>query len=227
MRKSEYQSRLLAIGMLILCGTQAIAQQTKGTEPALVVNGIPVENAIRTIGGRPYIDLEAIAKALNLSVSSSSRVIVLEARTSVPAAHKNSSTIPVDPASVSGNLTYFFNRNYGNKPDVGAKIYLIDGSVNFVLRDEDFLFSNGEYLIVAANKENKTTYRIVHSTVADGNGHYEFKGVAPGRYTLVAISSHARGKVQAEILGKVLKKSLDLSPGSTVDVSHDFGMTYY
>jgi hypothetical protein len=109
---------------------------------------------------------------------------------------------------------------------VGAKVYLIDGSVNFVLRDEDALFSIGENLIVAANKDSKTTYRIFHSTAADGNGHYEFRGVTPGQYTLVAISAHARGKVQAEILGKVLKKSLDLQPGSAVDVSHDFGMSY-
>jgi len=218
---------VVTVGAIILCGTQARAQQTKNLEPALVVNGIPVENAIRTIGGRPYIDLEAIAKALNLSLTKSSSVIVLETKTNLLDTNIKSSAIPVGPAAITGNLSYFFNRNYGSKRDVGAKVYLIDGTVDFVLRDEDTLFPSGDYLIVAPNRDSKATYRILHSTAADGNGHFEFRGLSPGKYTLVAISSHARGKSQAEILGKVLKKLVDVDPGSTVDVSYDFGMTYY
>jgi len=35
-------------------------------------------------------------------------------------------------SNLSGVVTYFFNKNFGNKPDLGAKVYVIDSSTNFV-----------------------------------------------------------------------------------------------
>ena len=33
-------------------------------------------------------------------------------------------------SEISGTVTYYFNDNYGDKPDVGAKVFLVD-SISF------------------------------------------------------------------------------------------------
>ena len=64
---------------------------------------------------------------------------------------------------VQGTVTYYFNRNYGQVPDVGARIYILDTSKK----------------------------SIVSSGMADGNGNYEITGIPTGKYELVIVSAHA------------------------------------
>lgn len=33
-----------------------------------------------------------------------------------------------EPGKVSGVITYYFNENFGNKPDVGSKIYFLSAN---------------------------------------------------------------------------------------------------
>lgn len=65
--------------------------------------------------------------------------------------------------SVEGTVTYYFNRNYGQVPDVGAKVYIVD-------------------------TKKKT---IVASDMVDGNGNYEITGIPSGTYELIIVSAHA------------------------------------
>jgi hypothetical protein len=46
---------------------------------------------------------------------------------------KTSEVIPALQGSVSGVVTYFFNKNYGDKPDVGAQIFIVD-----IMKTPDF-----------------------------------------------------------------------------------------
>ncbi len=65
--------------------------------------------------------------------------------------------------SVKGTVTYYYNRNYGQVADVGAKVYILDP------------------------KEKK----IVTTGMADGNGNYEITGIPTGEYELIIVSAHA------------------------------------
>ncbi|MBX3282458.1 MAG: hypothetical protein KF756_08280 [Acidobacteria bacterium] len=196
--------------------------QTVGhSEPALVVNGMPVDNGVRTIGGRTYVDLDAIAKSLNIVVKKSTGVIVLDSGCT------SGATSSVVATSVSGSLSYYFNRNYGNKPDVGSKVYLIQSNDKPLFQGTDTIFVVGDKLIVTRTKEDRSEFKVLYSTAADGNGRYEFKGIEPGSYWLLAVSAHANGESNSQILGKTLTKSIDINRGQSLDVSYDFGMTYF
>lgn len=211
---------LVTAMVLIVDSMQTPAQVTAKAEPTLVVNGAPIENAIRTIGGKTYVEVETIAKALNIRLQKSSTVVSLitGAPTSAPA----SST-----TQISGSVSYYFNRNYGNKPDVGSKVYLLSTITQSLFQPSDSVFIVGDEVVIARTKEDVSKYKIVYSTAADGNGRYEFKGIEPGKYTLLAVSSHARGSTSSEILGKKLVRLVEIRAGQVVDISHDFGMTYY
>ncbi len=195
------------------------AQSAPAQEPALVVNGIPVENAIKTIGGKTYIDINAVAKPLKISVQKTAGVVVLQT--------SGGSAGTANTTSIVGNLSYYFNQNYGNKPDVGSQIVLLEAVDEPIFLPTESVFVVGQELLVAKSKEEAKRYKILYSTAADGSGRFEFKGLDPKRYLLIATSSHSRGMTQAEILGKKLVRTVDLKPGETIDVSHDFGMTSY
>ncbi len=207
------------VAIFVMFEANISAQTAIPQEPALVVNGTPVENAVKTIGGKTYIDINAVAKPLKISVQKTVGVVVLQTNGN-PASMANGT-------SITGNLKYYFNRNYGNKPDVGAQVDLLEAVDEPIFSPTESVFVVGQELLVAKTKEDIKRHKILYSTAADGNGRFEFKGLDPKRYLLVAISSHSKGMTQAEILGKKLVRTVDLKPGESVDVSHDFGMTSY
>lgn len=207
------------VAIFVMVEADISAQTTSPQEPALVVNGTPVENAIKTIGGKTYIDINAVSKPLKISVQKTAGVVVLQS--------VGNAAAMAEVASIVGNLSYYFNRNYGNKPDVGSQIILIEAVEGSLFLPTDSVFVVGQELVVSKTKENVNRHRILYSTASDGNGRFEFKGLEPKKYLLVAISSHSKGMTAAEILGKKLVRTIDLKTGETVDVSHDFGMTSY
>ncbi|MBI2884263.1 MAG: hypothetical protein HYY11_10245 [Candidatus Methylomirabilis oxyfera] len=218
------KARLLACTLALmgaLASTSANAQQRQSVEPALVINGTPVEAAVRTIAGKVYVEIDQIAKVLNLTVNRATGVIVVESAVNPPHV-----SMPPSPASISGSLTYYFNRNYGNRPDTGAKVYLLSAEKEFDVKDDDLVVAVGDKITIVRNKSEKNEHTALLQTAADGNGRFEFKSVPPGSYTLVAISSHTRGKASSEIMGKILKRSLEIKSGASLDASHDFGMNY-
>jgi hypothetical protein len=136
--------------------------------------------------------------------------------------------VVAEPATVTGTITYYFNKNYGNKPDVGSKVFLLSGiHPNVIIdRNKDLHFA------ITIRKTN-----VVKETSVDGNGNFRIERVAPGQYTVLVISNHTRfpatdgqrptGYGEMSILGGCYQKSITLNAGDTVDCSNDFGTTYF
>jgi hypothetical protein len=156
---------------------------------------------------------------------------------------------------VKGTLTFFFNENYGEKPDTGSRVALIKEPTDFPKKFNDFpsdqsVDVSSIQVVVGAGAGEKR-YEVVASSVADGDGNYVLSDVPPGFYTLVAQSSHVLGKLervlvttdkrgkplkhpytemrpnQRDLLGRVYWFDIEVQAGSTIDVSHDFGMSTF
>jgi hypothetical protein len=128
---------------------------------------------------------------------------------------------------VKGVLTYYFNTNYGNKPDVGALVALIQGYVQ-IPQDEFVIMLQFFNQLNIGSQE----YKNVKYTVADGNGNFEIDDIDAGEYTLVIQSRHVHGSSGGRVLKKdagdrVESRSIKVQPGQTVDASYDFGISAF
>jgi len=142
---------------------------------------------------------------------------------------------------IKGTLTFYFNANYGNKPDVGAQIMLVPGRVETPDDVRVFLFNDLNVLSVDDKR-----YDAVKSTIANGNGNFELADIPPGEYTLVMQSSHVKGKYtyetveskkpnkkpkirerlnQRDTLGCINSVVVTVEAGKTIDESFDFGVS--
>ena len=133
-------------------------------------------------------------------------------------------------AKLSGTITYFFNENYGSKPDTGAKVCLIPATPNFTLRSTDTILialqKSPQILVMQQSKENNS-FPVIYSSVVDGNGRYETSNIKPGKYVLIIQSSHTRGMDPLNIIGKVFTEDIEVGSGESRDVSNDFGTTEF
>jgi len=140
------------------------------------------------------------------------------------------STTPVqqsDTGKVKGVLSYFFNSNFGSKPDTGSKVYILEGSVE--IPEAAFVMGVGSKLVVGKEGQEAkdfASYKVIATATADGAGNFQMSEVPAGVYTLVFISKHATGKAQRDVAGKVRTRSEVLKAGETADASLDFGMSY-
>ncbi|MBI2263324.1 hypothetical protein HYU72_01640 [Candidatus Berkelbacteria bacterium] len=130
--------------------------------------------------------------------------------------------------TIKGTLVYFFNRNYGDKPDSGSAIWLIKGEVEEV--PENYVFVggiSGIYYTTVSPGEKSFKIDVFKHTIADGNGNYEFRDVPEGTYTLVLESSHTNDSNQRDVYRKHMWLSKTVRAGETADGSWDFGMTHH
>jgi len=123
-----------------------------------------------------------------------------------------SATPVVGTSSIRGILVYYFNSNFGNKPDAGARVYLVRGEIPAPSTN------------VALRTVAEQAFR---QTIADGQGAYQFSNLPPGTYSVLLQSSHSKGSEEPDLQGKLHHKVLVLQEGEGADVSHDFGMTYW
>lgn len=80
-------------------------------------------------------------------------------------------------AELSGVVTYFFNHSQGNKPDIGAKVYLIDSSLNPTFDFQSFNnFMYGRFYrnIYFSYLENESTYKKIINENKNKKGYKEF-----------------------------------------------------
>lgn len=74
-------------------------------------------------------------------------------------------------STISGVITYFFNDNYGNRPDIGAKVFIIDSATN-----NSFKYMTVDSFIYAKTyKGIYNSYLSIYSNYNDVLKKYEGK----------------------------------------------------
>ncbi|SDO14827.1 hypothetical protein SAMN04487897_1094 [Paenibacillus sp. yr247] len=145
---------------------------------------------------------------------------------------------------LKGTVTWQYNNFIGTKPDVGAQIYLIptDFDSDSITESEAKLFT----LIGSIPENTKLNY-----VKANGYGNYELNSVPAGSYYVVIVSEKTRRNLNenlSEYVTSVLKplmkdwdnfstfrlksnkhelKRIEIKTNETLDVSYDFGNTYF
>jgi hypothetical protein len=207
------------------------------TENVLTVNGTKISGRILVTNNVKYIAIDDLANGLNGSVTYSGKEIWVnlpilqkvaksENRINPPSESRiNSLSIPL--GKVKGIITYYnFNRDDGNKPDVGGTICLVEGLIDDI-PEQASIRNNNANLAVGNSSSGWKEYKLITQTTADDSGSYEIENVPPGKYTLVFKSSHAKGVKLRDSGGKVEIKHIIVESGKTVDGAFDFGMTAY
>jgi hypothetical protein len=173
--------------------------------------------------------VDELARAMEGSLTYQGDTIVL----SIPQTQKSFPTNSTpSPAKVKGALSYYFNDNYGSKPDVGAEVWLIEGDIGEI--PGNVFVAGGEKALVMVEIPNNPSVSprkltVINHTMADGSGNFEFPNVPPGTYTLVMKSRHVKGPGRAgpfttrDALGRIVWLVKTVAAGQTVDASFDFG----
>jgi hypothetical protein len=148
-------------------------------------------------------------------------------------------------AHISGVVTYFFNENFGHRPDAGAEIFVIPTSDAQI--DSTIILTYSIFRVLKTIKEmsgkplsdsDKTVLKQVDNSafeacwkirshpktvrlVADGNGSYSIE-VAPADYYVLIISQHRKDVTKTELLGKVKFTRLRTEGGKRYSVNAKF-----
>ncbi|MDX1806603.1 MAG: S-layer homology domain-containing protein [Paenisporosarcina sp.] len=144
--------------------------------------------------------------------------------------------------TVKGSVTWQYNDFIGTKPDVGAKVFLIPNG----FKHTNFTDLNLFTMIGSIPKLSNLHYAKV-----DGFGYYELNDVPAGDYTIIITSKNTTRNPDSDIMVKlVLEKllgptnyalfelfnlkinkhewySIEVKKDRTLNVSKDFGNTYY
>lgn len=93
---------------------------------------------------------------------------------------------PVQYGNIHGNISYYYNKYYGNRADTGAYIILIpkNGAAKNISNISKYDYNN-------SNLKNASVY----ITKADGNGNYKISHVATGEYRVLLISNKTNSGV--------------------------------
>ncbi|MFN3791957.1 carboxypeptidase-like regulatory domain-containing protein [Massilia sp.] len=199
----------------------AYAAGSGKNEQSIVIDGTITKLKAQKSGQRVLVDLKDLARELNWKVQTSQSV------TSIQRQEKIAEITPVTiPAKISGALVYYFNRNFGSKPDTGSTVLLVEQSEEFQPEDDDFVLPSSSSIVwKKKGAATSVDVPVKYATAADGNGRYEFSAVSPGTYTLVMKSAHSKGMGMRNIMGKWYIVTLTVKNGDVVDRSHDFGMS--
>lgn len=214
----------LAVLFAFLSLPVTAAEQPSGKQPTpLVIDGKILESSIHYFNGNPFVDLNKLGGELGWKIQASPSVVIVE---SAAGKKVDPSGLKAGSGTIAGTITYYFNNNFGEKPDVGSKVFLLRYEEGFYLSEDDYpvLTSTIAYISRAGEKVD---YPVVASTSVDGNGRYELKGIPSGKYSLIIKSAHSKGSSKKDIGGKVLFRKIDIGSDSYVDISNDFGTTSF
>jgi len=148
---------------------------------------------------------------------------------------------------LNGVVTYFFNENYGHRPDVGAEIYIlqrnkVDIDTSAIrdyriikllaqirqasakaLSDSDKIALNKQdikaFEVCSAIKNSKHAIKLV----ADGNGSYSTE-LPPGEYYILIVSQHRKDLTITEVGGKINFTTLTVESGKEYTVNAKFDL---
>ncbi len=151
-------------------------------------------------------------------------------------------------ASLAGVVTYYFNDNYGFKPDVGSNIYIIDNKYTKI--DSSALLIILSYQISVIRKkalsllgsnitkedeENADRIDAIADSIctivktnpqtiklaADGNGSYS-RELDPGFYSILIVSKHRTAVAKTELDGKIYLEIIRIESGKQYSVNAEF-----
>lgn len=169
-----------------------------------------------------YIPAQAVAKALGMKFRyDRAKKAIYIGETNEKAAQKQVAPPSVANGSIKGTVTYYFNDNYGAKPDVGADVWLLKGVV--AVSDEDEMMSLGNQINIYLSSGTEKVVQSYRHTIVDGSGNYSFTDVPPGQYTVLMRSRNTNGANKRDMIGKWVCLMADVESGKTTDISHDFG----
>lgn len=128
-----------------------------------------------------------------------------------------------------GTVSYFFNENYGFKPDSGSEIWIWrsdqypDFDANQLI---DFLFGRIQLTKDAERALASTLMRIQYAkdtlkASADGNGAFQRK-LSPGRYYVLVQSAHRKNLNLLEVTGKLSFHIVDIAPNEQANIDAKF-----
>jgi len=149
------------------------------------------------------------------------------------------------PGAVKGLITWQYNKFVGTKPDVGSIVYLLpDNPGQNKISDDDA----SSYFLGTKIPENYYYAKV------NGNGNYEIQNIKPGKYKAIIVSNNTNRDIVNDSYAKFFKeniltkyfspqksdvfdsiilyihkfetKDIEIKPGSSIDLSHDFGNTY-
>lgn len=150
------------------------------------------------------------------------------------------------PGTMKGLITWQYNKLVGTKPDVGAEIYLLPSELGSnKITDEDAT----SYFMGIKIPENYYYAKV------NGNGNYEIQNIKPGKYMVLIVSNNTNRNLLKDDYAKYLKeniltkyfsvnradyfdsvhlylnkfevKNIEIISGATIDLSHDFGNTFF
>ena len=154
--------------------------------------------------------------------------------------------------SISGNVTYYYNKFKGNVSDTGSLVLLIpmDGSA----LEASVVSSYVEWMLPSTINEKYNKYKVYEAKV-DGMGGYSLQNIPVGKYKIIITSENTTSKMafdnkeeyissiqsltmdvlsseNAKLLGqsvglsKVLIDEIEITKDKNTIFSHDFGITY-
>lgn len=149
------------------------------------------------------------------------------------------------PGIVKGFISWQYNDLIGTKPDVGAKIFLLPANLSVKMSNEDA----SAYIV---DSEIPKGYYYAET---NGKGNYEILDVKPGNYQAIIISNNTNRNVtdkeqvtylKEDILTEYFNKDnintfclldlklnkfeikdIEVKSNSAMDLSNDFGNTYF
>jgi len=205
----------------------AAGPQTPPTKTiSLSIDGKPVSVAVVKRDGKFYAPLEDLALAMGASFTTSQKP---DGTISLLLTTKTPESKPL--GAVKGVITYFFNRNFGSKPDVGARIWLAEGDVSiaesdfFEGGDDQATIYQGKDAASPKSEQPKVVVKIAATSTASGDGTFELKDVLPGKYTVIIESKHRKELNSRDVIGVIVCHPVKVSAGKSIEVSHDFGVT--
>jgi hypothetical protein len=132
---------------------QPVTPRPQSLTKSFSVNGKPVQTSLQ-IDNRTYIALDDLTSSLDGSLTKRATTIDL----TVPVgncSHNAGSSDAVNGAGmVKGTFTYYFNENYGNRPDVGAKVWIIKGE-NISIPESDWVFGDSRSELLLEDDRNQ------------------------------------------------------------------------
>jgi hypothetical protein len=153
------------------------------------------------------------------------------------------------PGKVRATVTFKYNDFVGNRPDTDARVVLVSKDIpgNLKSNIDSWLFSPG---IDAVYKHKKEEFnrRGVYVGSVGGQGTVVIPGVMAGNYSVIMVSNNTTGYPQtfamAErilnhyaddptlvhstvVLHNLHFEEITVEAGEELEISHDFGVTYY